>query len=405
MIASSFLRQMITILAFILLSFNFSNKMIKKRLLFLLFIGLILPNCNLQKNIIQKQIESPFVQEDSGRLLYGWVTNRDYIIYLHWLNHIYGESYPEQVLKALPEQGKIDFENLTLTFKNYDPCVHPDIKAGMFGNSYCDNHENCNTYPNFIAFLQDFGSPLLQNYIFNPSYIDYPMTGLSPLQIYEMGKWMTDRYNENMLIQFGYLHPNVEQKDEDNFVTESYAIEQYQGNVRKVIICGDTGEKMNVPWTNQLFLPLFHPPQEAIETTREKPLFQAYSPPKHHFLKTWEKLFQINYHMDTQVAPDFKEKMDITKLSSTIKELIISDFYDDCTPKAIKINVLPSDKDNYPWKEKDSLGRMPFVITGSTVENLPTIIEDTCLKKKMSGLEDNGRYIFRFEINRKNNKY
>jgi len=57
--------------------------------------------------------------------------------------------------------------------------------------------------------------------------------GVSWDQATEYARWRTDRVNEMILVERGILELNTEQKDDDNFNTESYLLGLYQGTVRK----------------------------------------------------------------------------------------------------------------------------------------------------------------------------
>lgn len=369
----------------------------KIRIFLFLGICIFLAGCSWQKNIINQQIKSPFIEKDQRLIFKNLVTNRDYIIYLYWLELVYGESYPTQLLNALPEQGKINTQNLHLLYKDYDQCRNPDVQSKSSTFYVCDNHEYCNSYTNFVAFLLDMASPFLRNYVSNPLYLDYPITGLNPTQIYEMGKWMTDRYNEHALIQYGYFNANSEQKDEDNFVTEAYAVEQYQGNVRKTLVCYDDDERISISWKEQLLLPLFHP-SDTMQLPLSKSLFRAYPPHRHYFLKTWEELFRITYPNSKKVIIKGREELQISELEHITEELFLPDFYKNCPTKVVNIDSILTNKNDYPWEEKDSLGRMPFVIIANHADSLPVIVEDACLRKQWENLGKKSNYVFRFEV-------
>lgn len=369
----------------------------KIRILLLLEVVIFLAGCSWQKNTINRQIKSPFIEKDKRLVFKNLVTNRDYIIYLYWLELVYGESYPAQVLNALPEPDKIDAQNLRLLYQDYDQCRNPDVQSKASSFYVCDNHEYCNSYTNFVAFLLDEASPFLRNYVSNPAYLDYPMTGLNPTQIYEMGKWMTDRYNEHTLIKYGYLNPNNEQKDEDNFVTEAYVVEQYQGNVRKTLVCYDDKERISISWKQQIFLPLFHP-SDTMLLSLDKPLFRAYPPHRHYFLKTWEELLHITYPNSKKAVVKDRKESQSTSLEHTIEELFLPDFYKNCPTKVVNIDSILTNKNDYPWEEKDSLGRMPFVIIANHADSLPVVVEEACLRQQWEDLGQKSHYVFRFEV-------
>ena len=148
------------------------------------------------------------------------VSNIDYREYLYWINRVFGESYPEVYLNALPDT-LVWREELT------------------------------------------YNEPMVETYFRHPSYDDYPVVGVSWLQANDFSRWRTDRVNEMLLIEKGILNENPDQKDEDNFNTESYLVGQYQGNVRKNLKDLRTGGERQVRFEDGILLPEYRLPTEA----------------------------------------------------------------------------------------------------------------------------------------------
>ncbi|MCH1547359.1 MAG: gliding motility lipoprotein GldJ [Flavobacteriaceae bacterium] len=92
---------------------------------------------------------------------------------------------------------------------------------------------------NRLGYTED----LVENYLRNPAYGNYPVVGVSWIQATEFAKWRTDRYNEIILMNDGYLATTRElngkgrrgQENEDevkekatgseaNFSTETYLL-------------------------------------------------------------------------------------------------------------------------------------------------------------------------------------
>lgn len=370
-----------------------------KTKLLLCILSLQLFACNLSKNITSKRLKSSFIETDKGLIFNRLVTNRDYVIYLYWLDHTLGTSYPEELFNSLPKEGLGDIQELYYQYDDYDECEHPDNNSSNPDAYRCNYHEHCNTYRSFVAFLLNHASPLLKNYISNPHYIDYPVIGLSPVQIHKMNQWMTDRYNENALIQHGYLNVNLEQKDEDHFVTESYLVDQYMGSVRKNIVC--RGRISNhFSWQQGLFLSLFQIPTSKSVIPLEKNLFRIYPSTKHHFLKTWEKAYRLDFSNKNASLQGDKFQAQATGFQPIVKELVMEDITKKCPIKGVDIAALLADEDNYPWEEKSFLGRMPFHIVGTNSEGLPLLIMDECLENKITQVADYQYYVFRFFANK-----
>lgn len=148
------------------------------------------------------------------------VANIDYREYLYWLDRVFGESYPEVLLNALPD---------TLVWREE------------------------------LAYNE----PFVETYFRHPSYDNYPVVGVSWLQANEFCRWRTDRVNEMLLIEKGILNPNPEQKDEDNFNTEAYLVGQYQGDVRKNLKNLRTDGERPVRFEDGILLPAYRLPTEA----------------------------------------------------------------------------------------------------------------------------------------------
>jgi len=148
------------------------------------------------------------------------VANIDYREYTYWVSNVFGESYPEVYVGALPDT-LVWYEELA------------------------------------------YNEPFVETYFRHPSYDDYPVVGVSWRQANEYCKWRTDRVNEAILIEEGILNPNPEQKDEDNFNTDSYLAGQYEGNVRKNLKDFRTGETRPVRFEDGIMLPSYRLPTEA----------------------------------------------------------------------------------------------------------------------------------------------
>ncbi len=148
------------------------------------------------------------------------VANIDYREFLYWLENAYGNSYPEVVIKALPD---------TLVWRTE----------------------------------LSFNEPYVENYFRHPSYDNYPVVGVNWLQANEYCKWRTDRVNEMLLLNRGILKPDAEQKDAHVFTTESYLLGKYEGNVRKNLRDHRTGTERPVKYEDGILLPSYRLPTEA----------------------------------------------------------------------------------------------------------------------------------------------
>ena len=69
-------------------------------------------------------------------------------------------------------------------------------------------------------FVEGINDPYLQSYLTHPAFAYYPVTNLTWEQIQNYLAWKTDRLNEEILIKKGFLNPNPNQQNEDNFNTD-----------------------------------------------------------------------------------------------------------------------------------------------------------------------------------------
>jgi sulfatase modifying factor 1 len=149
------------------------------------------------------------------------ISNIQYLEYLYWLSRVYGTDYPEVYKKALP-----------------DTLVWRDRLA--------------------------FNEPFVELYLRHPAYQDYPVVGVSWLQASDFCRWRTDRVNEQILIREGILRVNPAQVNEDNFNTDSYLANQYEGLVKSPLKdLSPNGDTRKVRMEDGILLPRYRLPTEA----------------------------------------------------------------------------------------------------------------------------------------------
>jgi formylglycine-generating enzyme len=151
------------------------------------------------------------------------ISNFQYLEYLYWLSRVYGENYPEVYKKALPD---------TLVWRSR------------------------------LAFNE----PYVEHYLRHPSYRDYPVVGVNWLQATDFCAWRTDRVNEFILIREGLFDWYPDQRDEDNFTTDSYLAGQYESG--KAIdglpdLNPSSSGSRNVRMEDGILLPRYRLPTEA----------------------------------------------------------------------------------------------------------------------------------------------
>ena len=135
-------------------------------------------------NIPRKQTVSSFYLDETE------VRNVDYLEYLFWIKRVYGLSYPGVYIKCLPD---------TLVWRD---------KLG-------------------------YNEPFVDGYLRHPAYKNYPVVGVSWQQATDYCLWRSDRVNERLLINEGFLKEDMEQVDDNVFTTQAYSKGQYEGIVGK----------------------------------------------------------------------------------------------------------------------------------------------------------------------------
>lgn len=81
-----------------------------------------------------------------------------------------------------------------------------------------------------------YNEPLVEYYFRHPGFNDYPVVGVSWRQAYDFCLWRSDRVNEGILMQKGYIAPQSIQgeQQENNFTTKSYLLGLYQAQPGKI---------------------------------------------------------------------------------------------------------------------------------------------------------------------------
>jgi len=129
---------------------------------------------------VKQQVRSFYLDEAE-------VTNREYVLYLQYLEKVFppsDDTYRKIYQAALPD---------TLVWRN----------------------------------TLGFNELLTENYLRHPAYADYPVVGVSWNQASEYCKWRTDRVNEKILIDKGVLHTlfdhdSLKVEGANRFDTETY---------------------------------------------------------------------------------------------------------------------------------------------------------------------------------------
>ncbi len=177
----------------------------------------------------QQHVQSFYMDETE-------VTNVMYMEYLDWLKRVYPpseENYKNIYVGALPD---------TLVWRS----------------------------------ALGYNETMTNNYLRHPAYGNYPVVGVNWIQAVEFSKWRTDRVNEALLEQEGYIKRDAKITDvsaESTFSTEAYLespSKSYGGNEEIVYkgrnnkLAGDEEAKgVYAQRTSGLILPEYRLPTEA----------------------------------------------------------------------------------------------------------------------------------------------
>ena len=279
--------------------------------------------------------------------------------------NVYGESYRDYVVKLFPENT---------------------VEKSVY-------------YQKGFQAFSESDNTLVRDYILNPAFLDYPLTGLTQTQTHILEKWLSDRFNETVLLNLGYLNFTNGQKDSDCFVLEAYLLDQYTGSVRN--------EEM-IRWEEGLFLPTFRLPTKGelrnLQLTKQRcGEVTKYPIRPNHFLGSWnsryikekkdETTLTINEHKTVKLIPNFS--------------IHPGQFFNARDPDAVSHSEVDMYNhfrylDEITFEEKDSLGKMSFEIIGENnfgrviiADPKPEAVE-VDLKNKMYRIAYTKRVDFRY---------
>lgn len=149
------------------------------------------------------------------------VSNFSYLEYLYWTNRVFGPSYPEVYVTALPD---------TLVWRE----------------------------------KMAYNEPYVEYYLRHPAYRDYPVVGVNWLQANDFCSWRTDRVNEFILIREGLLEHVPTATETDYFSTESYLTGKWGGQLKQKLPSFDEqAPERDVRMEDGIFLPKYRLPTEA----------------------------------------------------------------------------------------------------------------------------------------------
>jgi len=316
------------------------------------------------------------------------ITNREYITYLCWKADVY-RYYPGELLNAFPNLDNKQIDSLLN--KGFTPI---QIRT-LVESTYFTEH-----------------------YMFSPKYLDYPVLGLTWNQSMDFLNWLSDRYNEHILIQKRIQDVYHNQCCENSFNTESHLLDQYEGMINRSFCDQESKQPRNVKWKDRILIPSFRLPsnnelniaQRSINNT-----LKEYQPNK--FLKHWTKHYmEINkYEIVLRIEGDnflsFSFNKNVTmrpeyhEMLGEISEMTLDQTFDRKENSTLKIfsdmgQDIVSIKNKDGSISKDSLGHMPFIIIGEDENLNPIFIKrvDYPRENTEHGKKEKNYSIFRYAL-------
>jgi len=122
--------------------------------------------------------------------------------------------------------------------------------------------------PDTLVWLEElaYNEPYVETYLRHPAYMDYPVVGVSWVQVQEYCKWRSDRVNEMILIKEGKIDPTslAAQSGSNTFSTGAYLAGLYSVQPGpKPMINPTDGNQRNVRFEDGILLPSYRLPTEA----------------------------------------------------------------------------------------------------------------------------------------------
>lgn len=292
------------------------------------------------------------------------VTNREYLLYLVWLERIY-HPFPDNLLNAWP---------------------------GSLSEASPENEAvNCKS---LVSRSEDF----VREYMFNPAYIDYPVIGISWQQAFDFCYWLTDRYNECAMIEEEYMLWDPRgQVGAESFITESLIAGQYIGlRGKKSVGPSPDYKPMVIQWNDFSFMPVFRlPSKKEFESAGsiEPTILQKYKANKDDFISKWWNVYIFHpekkgYIFDFPKAENpvpipFEKLSEKFPFDKSVVEWCLDSRLEDEKDKVVEIfknygmkakKLENSDKLNDPGDlRKDKLGRMPYRVLRVS-NDVPTVL-------------------------------
>ena len=291
------------------------------------------------------------------------LTNIEYITYLGWIATAYKE-HPKVLLLALPNCHSANIDSV--------------INTGF-------------TPESLMQYIHS--NPLLTDYMFNPKYLNFPVLGLNRTQAMDFLKWMSNRYNEYVLVKEGIFSFDPIQHGQNTFNVESYLFGNYYPIYGANAFFTENNEVRPITWQDRILYPSFRLPayfELNIYKNELNTSLQAYKPNK--FLKPWidfyieksKEKFMLKFEYGKSfniISCEFnlKSLKEIDELraptemflnkDTSIKQKSIINLLVDWNSKILNVN-----SDNYIAKT-DSLGNMSFMLISEDSDSEPVFMQ------------------------------
>jgi hypothetical protein len=318
------------------------------------------------------------------------VTNREYIIYLLWLSKVY-ISYPEVLYNAIPGLKQAGVEEV---------------------------------FVNDLNYLKEKTEREIKDYLFNAKYIDYPVIGLTWFQASLFCRWLSDRYNENLLISNKLTGDDYYQIDDNCFTTETFLSGRYVGIIDHPIVDPVTKDGRPPLWEDKILFPSFRLPSVKETAACQKETTPELKPyPMFSFLRYRHKSFYrndslvINFYFEDPSEIPLKLTSDQNAsvpavsgewfLDSNLDKSgsAIPDIFNQLGQKELDYKNIQFPRDSTGQTDymssdliKDKTGHMPFLLIGETTEGRPVIVKNYVNPNGDGNSIEKGRNIFRVAV-------
>ncbi|MFO7843036.1 MAG: leucine-rich repeat domain-containing protein [Bacteroidales bacterium] len=288
------------------------------------------------------------------------VRNKDYVTYLAWLKHVF--DYPEVYEQALPD------------------------------------------------------TTLYSNYLFNPAYKNYPVLGISKGQALNYCKWLTDRFNEFLLIDEELFLEVPNEMNEEHFETEAYLAGQFNGIIKNGLPSANLQGRIAY-WPDKLMVPTFRlPSQEEIEFIKQLDQNQEdqlkYSKTKRKKPYGKKYFLDLFYHWYIEIDPNWEgsrfqfyldditpesNPYDLAPVCNDNKHQIFNNLNGNANEWISKgYNSEPLiEKINLELIKKDSMGSMPYLVFKDNRIGMPLFIDKDYPNTQFIKMGDNKHKGFR----------